>query len=159
MCLNVGRATISTFLLCFCHRCTRHWTKDRKPILKRSKVDYIPHLYLLSDCWIWYLKKWADLEYFFPFNTQLYVSGSQLALDLFGRSPVRHIDFDENLLHSLVPGAPGCLARDHATPLLKVHWHAAESPRRTGQLTVNYVTSGEVMLTVWCTGTSSPPFT
>lgn len=107
----------------------------------------------------WIFKKWADLEYFFPFNTQLYVSGSQLALDLFGGSPVRHIDFDENLLHSLVPGAPGCLARDHATPLLKMHWHAAESPRRTGQLTVSYMASGEVMLTVWCAGTSSPPFT
>lgn len=63
----------------------------------------------------------AYLEHFLPFDTQLYVSGSQMALDLFGGGSVRHIDFDEDLLHGLVPGTPGGLTRDHTAPLLEVH--------------------------------------
>lgn len=63
----------------------------------------------------------AYLEYFFPSDMKLYFSRPQMALDLFSRRPMRHVDFDENLLHSLVPGAPGRLAGDHTAPLLKVH--------------------------------------
>ncbi|XP_035859149.1 gamma-aminobutyric acid receptor subunit alpha-6a isoform X1 [Sander lucioperca] len=50
-----------------------------------------------------------------------------MALDLFTRRPMRHIDFDKNFLHGLIPGAPGRLAGDNAAPLLEVHRHAAAS--------------------------------
>lgn len=67
----------------------------------------------------------AHLDYFLSFNTQLNIFGSQAALDFFGGRPVRHINFDKNLLHGLVPGSPGRLAGDNTAPLLKVHRHAA----------------------------------
>lgn len=58
-----------------------------------------------------------------------------MALDLFSRRPMRHVDLDEDLLHGLVPGPPGCLAGDDPAPLLKVHRHAAASHRLTARLT------------------------
>lgn len=74
-------------------------------IKNRSVLDYLKHL--------------------LPLDTQLDEPGSQLALDLFARCSVRHVDLDEDLLHGLVPAAPGGLAGDHPAPLLEVHWHAA----------------------------------
>lgn len=75
------------------------------------------------------------LEYFLSFDEQLDISGPQLTLDLFGSRPVRHVDFDEDLLHGLVPGAPRRLAGDDAAPLLEVHGHGGAAARRlTGRL-------------------------
>lgn len=48
-----------------------------------------------------------------------------MALDLFGRRPVRHVDFDEDLLHGLVPGPPGGLAGDDTASFLEVNRHAS----------------------------------
>lgn len=56
-----------------------------------------------------------------------------MALDLFGGGSVRDIDFDEDLLHGLVPGTPGGLTGNNTAPLLEVHWHAAVSDRSANQ--------------------------
>lgn len=71
----------------------------------------------------------AHLEYFLSSDVQSNVSGSQLALDLFGRRPLRHVDFNEHLLHGLVPGAPGGPAGDHPAPLFEVRRHEAAASR------------------------------
>lgn len=76
----------------------------------------------------------ANLEYFLSLDVQLDVPGSQMALDFFSRRPVRDIDFDKNLLHGLVPGAPRCFAGHDTAPLFEVHRHAAASHRLTGRL-------------------------
>lgn len=75
------------------------------------------------------------LEHLLPFDVQLDVSGSQTTLDFFTGRPMRHIDFDEDLLHGLVPGPPGGLAGDNTALLLEVHRHAAASHRLTARLT------------------------
>lgn len=67
----------------------------------------------------------AYLEHLLPFDAQLYEPGSQMALDLFARCSARHVDFDKDLLHGLVPGTPGGLTGDHTAPLLEVHRHVA----------------------------------
>lgn len=73
----------------------------------------------------------AHLEYFLSSDVQSNVSGSQLALDLFGRRPLRHVDFNEHLLHGLVPGAPGGPAGDHPAPLFEVRRHEAAAAAST----------------------------
>lgn len=65
---------------------------------------------------------------------QFDVPGSQMTLDFLTGRPIGHIDFDENLLHGLVPGAPRRLAGDNAAALLEVHRHAAAPRRLTGRL-------------------------
>uniref|UniRef100_A0A8C6LHY9 Gamma-aminobutyric acid type A receptor subunit alpha6a n=1 Tax=Nothobranchius furzeri TaxID=105023 RepID=A0A8C6LHY9_NOTFU len=55
-----------------------------------------------------------------------------MALHLLSRGSLRHGDFDVDLLHGLVPGAPGGLAGDDAAPLLKVYRHGETSHRPTG---------------------------
>lgn len=65
------------------------------------------------------------LEYLLPLDTQFDEPGSQLALDLLARCSVRHVNFDEDLFHGLVPETPRCLTGDHTAPLFEVHWHAA----------------------------------
>lgn len=73
-----------------------------------------------------------------------------MALDFFGRRPMRHVHFYEDLLHGLVPGAPGGLAGHDAAPLLEVNRHAAASHRLTGRLTsANSPASRQVTQTVW----------
>lgn len=65
----------------------------------------------------------ANLKYFLSIDVQLDVSGSQVAFDFFSRRPTRHIDFDKNLFHGLVPGAPRCFAGHDAAPFFEVHRH------------------------------------
>lgn len=75
------------------------------------------------------------LEYFLSLDQQLDVSGPQVTLDLFSSGPVRHVDFNEDLIHGLVPRAPWRLAGDDTAPLLEVYRHATAARRLTDRLT------------------------